>query len=176
MRKESVILAAVCLCIGATIAIAAAVQDDRPSAARRSAMAPPPPYTMRDVPRVAVRPISVRIALGDELLWSGRLQVGGTTPSRLSIQEPTDIAANCAEAPYYGRSGRQVELTISSQRMAREGEDPMFQLSARFSRPATDDACSRGNRSISIDQSFPWDARSTRRFTGDGGLTVTLAP
>lgn len=142
-----------------------------PSIARKAPVVASMRTPMQTMSAMPVRPVKLVFQLGTTILWSGTLNVGGTMPARVSISEPVETASDCTDMPAYGRAARQVELTISRNRMF-GGEDG-YMLNARYSRPPEDDC--GGSRSIGIEQRFGWDGSGTKRFDGDGGLRVTLS-
>lgn len=119
-----------------------------------------------------VTPITVRMTLGNQLLWSGPLNIGGSAQARISLVEPV-ADANVCDRMGEGRLSRQIELSINAQSY-RSSNGSDYRLSARYSRPSDGGGCPSGTRSISIDQSFSLDGRKTLVFEGDGGLKLHI--
>jgi hypothetical protein len=138
----------------------------------------PPPPVMVPSPitvsaAIPLRSIAIVMTLGTETLWRGTLKVGGVVPARIPQSESADLGGACDTDPgIYGRQGRQIEMTVSAMQSPRAGI--VYMLNARYSRPARDMPCN-GGRSVSLDQRFTWDGKTSLRFEGDGGLAITLA-
>lgn len=124
-----------------------------------------------DANAVPVVPMEVTFSFDGKILWGGTLNVG-QQGTRVSINEPMARDASCDLAIGYGdREVRSVELSLNASRM--RGADPVYRLTARYSRPGSD-VCG-GTRTISIEQPFRLTKGKRQRFEGDAGLRVDIA-
>ena len=146
----------------------------------------PPPYAVpvavpspvfNPVPNqriaAAVVPVTVRMTLGNQLLWSGQINIGGVGPTRVSLSEPVTDPSGCNRMGDE-RMSRQIELSIAAQNF-RSANGAGYRLSARYARPSDGGDCPQGTRTISIEQRFSLEGRKTVTFEGDGGLKVQIS-
>ncbi|MFZ2994937.1 hypothetical protein [Sphingobium sp.] len=121
----------------------------------------------------AVVPVTVRMTLGNQLLWSGPLNIGGVGQARISLSEPVADPHGCNRMGD-GRMSRQIELSITAQNY-RSANGADYRLSARYARPSDGGDCPQGTRTISIEQGFSLEGRKGLTFEGDGGLKVQIS-
>jgi len=143
-------------------------------AVERPVRTPPPitvvPPSRRDL--LPVIPVLVEFSAGSATLWRGELNIGEGTPARVSISEPMPTDGTCERA-YQDRTTRQIEFSLARTRSNIEGG--LFQLTARYVRPADEGDNCGGSRTVSIEQRFNWPDGKRKTFDGDGGLKVVLS-
>lgn len=161
---------------GGFLAVAMAIigAGQAPALLALTSPAPPPPL-VRTVERtrtqIPIQPVKVTMSIGSTILWSGTLNVGGNRQARVSLSEPVANDAQCDDNDY-NDGMREFSLTLSATRMSPQQNG--YWLNATYSRPSTNMSCTRGTRSVSINQRFDWAGSNSLTFEGDGGLKVTL--
>lgn len=171
MRKLFLVLAVAMAASGNSLF----AQAPAAPAVERPVRTPPPPVTIIPSTRrdpMPVVPVFIELSAGSSTLWRGELNIGEGAPARVSISEPMPTNDACVGA-YQDRATRQIEFSLG--RIRSNMDDGLFQLTARYVRPADGGDNCGGSRTVSIEQRFSWSDGKRKSFDGDGGLKVVIS-
>lgn len=136
----------------------------------------PMPPTVGNVsaPYVVV-PIHVRIAAGNEILFSDTLRVAQNGGANFDQNRSEAPAGPCPANRSYGYGNRQ-SLRVQLYYLDAAQNGPSVRVTVNWQRPSsTADCSSEGSRTVAVSETVPLQLGQTASIRGDGGLIVTLS-